>query len=141
MAGDWSPWRAFATGLIRRPGKKPGFVHNVNPQSFKPLHDDPGPGCYKLGIKPKGATGQPRSVYIGMTGSLYERIHRHADRDRATAYFITNCLRHNPPYLVYLSYIRANTEGEAEKMEEEALAEWWRFPWNAAGTPSRPKKS
>jgi hypothetical protein len=115
--------------------------HEVKKQKLASLAKEPVPGCYIFGIKrPEERT--VRTVYVGIAGKgqgLFRRIQRHANWDKSTRYFMKNVLR-SKQYWVYFKYYRTRTTGEAIDMEETFLRQWWKFPWNAAGNPSRPKK-
>ena len=91
-----------------------------------------GAACYIIGIK-RPRERKVRSVYVGHTDDLLERMRGHATWDGTTGDKIETSTRRG--FEVYFSYYIAKDKASAEAIEKRLLLKWWDYPWNTLGMP------
>jgi hypothetical protein len=107
---------------------KDGNGHEVRKETVS--HE--GPACYVIGLR-KGRNGKIRTVYVGDTGNLLQRMRAHANWDATTGDYIKKSLANG--FTVWFCYHRTKTPGRAKDMAASQLEEWWSYPWNVIGRP------
>lgn len=117
--GRWSEWQP----LYHRDGS------NLTPSEIP----DVGPAAYIIAAS-RGRS-EKHSLYVGSTSDLRTRLYGHSYGDTTTWKALDKLWQNK--YQVFYSFHAARTARVAHRLEENTLSEWWLYPLNILGNPTK----
>jgi predicted GIY-YIG superfamily endonuclease len=92
-----------------------------------------GPGAYKFAAS--RGRGEKHTLYVGHTGDLNGRLYTHSHGDDTT-WKALDKLSDNG-YKIFYSVHTTHTVWQAQRLEQNCQKEWWLYPLNILGNPTK----